>query len=95
VILDMREVVTYTDYFVICTGRNPRQAQAIAEELRETLKREDRVIARHADGERQGDWILLDYLDVIVHVFTPDARAFYRLESLWGEVPSETYAAGA
>jgi ribosome-associated protein len=94
VILDMREVVTYTDYFVICSGRNPRQTQAIAEELRETLKREDRAIARHADGERQGDWILLDYLDVVVHVFTPDARAFYRLESLWGEVPSETYAAG-
>lgn len=92
--LDMRDVVTYTDYFVICSGRTARQTQAIAEEMREALKR-DRIVPRNVDGERQGDWILLDYLDVVVHVFTPDARAFYRLESLWGEVPSETYAAGA
>ncbi|HEX2589086.1 MAG TPA: ribosome silencing factor [Gaiellales bacterium] len=94
VILDMRDVVTYTDYFVICSGRNARQTQAIAEQIREALKR-DRVLARNVDGERQGDWILLDFLDVIVHVFTPDARSFYRLDSLWGEVPSESYAQGA
>jgi ribosome-associated protein len=94
VILDMRDVVTYTDYFVICSGRNARQTQAIASETREALKR-DRVSARNVDGDRQGDWILLDYLDVIVHVFTPDARSFYRLESLWGEVPSESFAEGA
>jgi ribosome-associated protein len=89
----MRDVVTYTDYFVICSGRNPRQTQAIADDVRERLKR-DRVLPRRLEGERQGDWILLDYLDVVVHVFTPDARAFYRLEALWGEVPSERYAAG-
>lgn len=94
VILDMGDVVTYTDYFVICSGRTARQTQAIAAEIRETLKR-DGVAARGVDGERQGDWILLDFLDVVVHVFTPDARAFYRLESLWGEVPSESYATGA
>jgi ribosome-associated protein len=94
VILDMRDVVTYTDYFVICSGRTARQTQAIAEEMRETFKR-DRIVPSNVDGERQGDWILLDYLDVVVHVFTPDARAFYRLESLWGEVPSESYAKGA
>ena len=87
----MRDVVTYTDYFVICSGRNARQTQAIAEGMRETLKR-DRIVPSGVDGERQGDWILLDYLDVVVHVFTPDARAFYRLESLWGEVPSSTFA---
>jgi ribosome-associated protein len=85
VILDMREVVTYTDHFVIASGRNPRQTQAIAEEIQQQLKRE---------GMRQGDWILLDYLDVVVHVFTPEARAYYRLEALWGQVPSESYAAG-
>ena len=84
----MRDVVSYTDYFVICSGRNARQTQAIAGEIREALKR-DRVLARNIDGERQGDWILLDFLDVIVHVFTPDARSFYRLDSLWGQVPSE------
>ena len=94
VILDMRDVVTYTDYFVICSGRTARQTQAVAAEIREALKR-DGIPARGVDGERQGDWILLDFLDVVVHVFTPDARGFYRLESLWGEVPSESFATGA
>jgi len=91
VILDMRDVVSYTDYFVICSGRNPRQTQTIAEELRDRLKREG-VLARGTDGQQSGDWILLDFLDVVVHVFTPEARNYYRLESLWGEVPSEAYA---
>ena len=94
VILDMREVVSYTDHFVIASGRNPRQTQAIAEEIQQQLKREG-LLARRNEGLRQGDWILLDFLDVIVHVFTPDARSFYRLDSLWGEVPSESYAQGA
>jgi ribosome-associated protein len=94
VILDMREVVTYTDYFVIGSGRNPRQTAAIAEELRDRLRREG-VRPQRIEGERQGDWILLDYLDVVVHVFTPDTRAYYRLEQLWGEVPSRAFAAGA
>jgi ribosome-associated protein len=93
-ILDMRGVVQYTDYFVICSARNPRQAQSIAEGVRDRLKRDDRVLPRRVEGEREGDWILLDYLDVVAHVFTPDARAYYRLESLWGQVPSETYATG-
>lgn len=89
----MREVVSYTDYFVIASGRNPRQTQAVAEEVSLRLKG-DGVPARRIEGLRQGDWILLDYLDVIVHLFTPEARAYYRLEALWGEVPSESYAAG-
>jgi ribosome-associated protein len=89
----MRDVVSYTDYFVICTGRNPRQTQAISDELRERLKA-DRHPAQRVEGQRQGDWILLDYLDAVAHVFTPEARAYYRLESLWGQVPCETYAAG-
>ena len=93
-ILDMRSVVTYTDFFVICSGRNQRQTQGIVEQIRETLKRDDRTLARNVDGERQGDWVLMDYLDVLVHVFTPEARSFYRLESLWGEVPSEVFATG-
>ncbi len=90
----MSEVVSYTDHFVICTGRTPRQTQAISDAIREELKRDDRVIARRVEGQAQGDWILLDYLDVVVHIFTPEARTFYRLESLWGQVPSETFAAG-
>jgi ribosome-associated protein len=93
VLLDMRGVVTYTDHFVIASGRTPRQTQSIAEEIQQKLKR-DRVLPRRVEGFRQGDWILLDFLDVVVHVFTPEARAYYRLEALWGEVPSESYAAG-
>ncbi len=88
----MRDVVSYTDYFVICSGRNPRQTQTIAEDIRERLKKDDRVLPAGIDGQATGDWILLDFLDVVVHVFTPEARNFYRLESLWGEVPSEAYA---
>ena len=91
-ILDMRPVVTYTDYFVICSGQNPRQAKAISDEIHETLKRESRLIPR-VSGEREATWILLDYLDVVVHVFTPEARAYYRLEQLWGDVPSVELAA--
>ncbi len=94
VLLDMTDVVSYTDHFVICTGRTPRQTQAISDAIREELKRDDRVIATRVEGQAQGDWILLDYLDVVVHIFTPEARDFYRLESLWGQVPSETFAAG-
>jgi ribosome-associated protein len=89
----MRDVVTYTDHFVIASGRNPRQTQAIAEEVHQKLK-EERVLPRRVEGLRQGDWILLDYLDVVAHIFTPEARAYYRLEALWGQVPSESYAAG-
>ena len=88
VILDMRPVVTYTDYFVICTGQNTRQTKAIYEQVRESLKRDERLIPRHVSGEREATWILADYLDVIFHVFTPEARSYYRLEELWADVPS-------
>jgi ribosome-associated protein len=89
----MREVVSYTDYFVIASGRTPRQTQAVAEEVAQKLK-DGGAPARRIEGMRQGDWILLDFLDVVVHLFTPEARAYYRLEALWGQVPSESYAAG-
>jgi ribosome-associated protein len=90
----MRPVVSYTDYFVVATGQNPRQTKAIYDEIRETLKREERLIPRHASGEREATWILADYLDVVLHVFTPEARAYYRLEELWGDVPSVEVATG-
>ena len=87
-ILDMRPVCIYTDFFVICTGLNPRQTKAIQDEVYAGLKRGDRVLPRAVEGQAEGKWIVADYLDVVLHVFTPEARAFYRLEDLWGDVPA-------
>ena len=95
VVLDMRPVCSYTDYFVVCTGRNIRQTKAIWDEVHETLKREARLIPRSVDGEREASWIIADYLDVVLHVFTPEQRAFYRLDELWGDVPSVEVEAAA
>jgi ribosome-associated protein len=95
VILDMRPVCSYTDFFVIASGQNPRQASAIYEAVRERLKKDEGVIPLAADGTREGSWIVADYLDVVLHVFTPDARMFYKLEDLWGDVPTEVGAFGA
>ncbi|MHB0867693.1 MAG: ribosome silencing factor [Thermoleophilia bacterium] len=86
VILDMRELCSYTDFFVICTGRSTRQTKAVADEIRYQLKQAG-TLALRVEGEQHGDWVLMDYLSVIVHVFTPDARDFYRLEVLWKEAP--------
>jgi ribosome-associated protein len=88
VILDMRPVCTYTDYFVICTGQNPRQTKSIYDEVHERLKKDGRVLPRSVEGERESSWIVADYLDVVLHVFTPETRRYYRLEELWGDVPS-------
>jgi ribosome-associated protein len=95
VILDMRPVCTYTDYFVICTGQNPRQTKAIYDEVRERMKRDERAIPRSVEGERDSTWIVADYLDVVLHVFTPDTRRYYRLDQLWGDVPSVAVEAEA
>jgi ribosome-associated protein len=84
----MRPVCSYTDFFVVATGRNPRQTKAIYDEVREKLKAEDRLIPQHVEGEREATWIVADYLDLVLHVFTPEARRFYRLEELWGDVPA-------
>src|SRR5436305_15254846 len=89
VILDMRPACSYTDFFVIATGRNARQTKAIWDEVHERLKHDDdRVLPQHVEGEREATWIVADYLDTVLHVFTPDARDYYRLEELWGDVPS-------
>ena len=83
----MRPVCTYTDYFVVCTGRNERQTASIWDEVHTRLKQEERLIPRSTDGAREATWIVADYLDVVLHVFTPEARAFYRLDELWDDVP--------
>jgi ribosome-associated protein len=84
VALDVRELVGYTDYLLIGTARNERQAKAIHDEIYHQLKREEWLPAR-VEGEREAEWILMDYLDCVVHVFTPELRDRYRLEVLWGE----------
>jgi ribosome-associated protein len=89
----MRPVCSYTDYFVICTGQNPRQTKAIYDAVREEMKHAERLTPRTVAGEREASWILADYLDVVLHVFTPEAREYYRLEELWGDVPSVELAA--
>jgi ribosome-associated protein len=88
----MRDVVSYTDWFVIATARNTRHAQSLSEELRTRLRDEDGLRPTRVEGEREGTWILLDYLDVVVHLFTPDARTYYRLDQLWGQVPVLEFA---
>jgi ribosome-associated protein len=91
----MRPVCTFTDYFVICSGRNPRQTAAIWDEVHGKLKQDERLIPRTVDGTHEGSWILADYLDVVLHVFTPEARTYYRLEELWNDVPEVEVEAAA
>ena len=88
VILDMRPVCVYTDFFVIATGRNARQTKAIYDEVHAQLKQEPKLLPRAVDGTKEAEWIIADYLDVVLHVFTPETRQFYRLEDLWGDVPA-------
>jgi ribosome-associated protein len=83
----MRPACTYTDFFVVCTGRNPRQTVGIHDEVYGQLKR-DRILPASVDGTKEGTWIVADYLDVVLHVFTPEARSYYRLEDLWADVPT-------
>jgi ribosome-associated protein len=85
--LDVRELVGYTDFLVICTARNERQAKAIHDEVYHRLKRQDDRLPARVEGEREAQWILLDYLDCVLHIFTPALRSRYRLEQLWGEAP--------
>ncbi|HWM55818.1 MAG TPA: ribosome silencing factor [Solirubrobacterales bacterium] len=87
VVLDMRKLVSYTDFLAICTARNERQARAIADEVRLRLKREDELLPRGAELEASTGWIVLDYLDCVLHVFTAEVRERYGLEELWREAP--------
>jgi ribosome-associated protein len=86
--LDLRGIIGYTDYFVICTGRSDRQTKAIHDAVHQGLKAELGILPRRVEGLTQARWILMDYLDVVVHVFTPETREYYRLEQLWGEAPA-------
>jgi len=87
VVLDMRELVSYTDFLVICTARNERQAGAIVDEVRVRVKGEMAVLPGGVDSGGEAGWTILDYLDCVLHVFTAEARDRYQLEDLWREAP--------
>ena len=87
VALDLRGMIGYADYLLICSGRSDRHAKAIHDAIHAGLKDRHRLLPRRVEGFTEGRWILLDYLDIVVHVFTPETREHYRLEQLWGEAP--------
>ncbi len=84
----MRGVCDFTDFFVIATGRNARQTKAMYDEVAGVLKKEHELLPRSSAGAAEATWIVADYLDVVLHLFTPETRTFYRLEELWSDVPS-------
>lgn len=91
----MRGLVAYTDFLVIATGQTPRQTKAIADEVRKQVKETTGAFARRVEGDREAEWVLMDFIDVVVHAFTPQAREFYRLDRLWREAPQTTFQPGA
>ena len=84
VVLDLRGTPAFTDFFVLCSGLNQRQVKAIADAVEETL-RAARIRPAHVEGYDRAEWVLMDFFSFIVHVFTPQTRAFYALERLWGD----------
>jgi ribosome-associated protein len=92
VALDVRGVLDYTDWFLICSGNTDRQSKAIHDRIHEGMKKEHGLLPRRVEGLQESRWILMDYLDVVVHVFVPETREFYGLERLWGEVPARALA---
>jgi len=85
-IIDLRELVSFTDYFVICSADSDTQVKAIADEIDKSL-RDEGLKCWHKEGYRALSWVLLDYVDVVVHVFKKEMREFYNLEKLWGDAP--------
>ena len=83
--LDVRELVSYTDYFVIATARNERQAKAIYDEVHLRLKKELGLLPARVEGETEARWVLADYIECVLHVFVPELRDRYRLDKLWGD----------
>jgi ribosome-associated protein len=87
-VIDLRRIVSYTDFFIICSGNTERQTKAIHDAVHRELKDLHGLLPRRTEGDREARWILLDYLDCVLHIFTPEAREYYRLEQLWGEAPA-------
>lgn len=82
--MDVRETSTLTSYLIICSGRIDKHVRSIADEIMEKMKHQH-VVCYHRDGEKDYRWVVLDYLDVIVHIFDPEMRDYYRLETMWGD----------
>jgi ribosome-associated protein len=85
--LDVSGILGYTDVLLICTARNERQAKSIADEVQFKLKHEDELMPRRVEGLPEGRWVLVDFLDCILHIFVAETRDLYRLDQLWGEAP--------
>jgi ribosome-associated protein len=92
VALDLRGIAGYTDFFLICSGGSDRQTKAIHDGIHLGMKSEHDTLPRRVEGLGEAKWVLMDYLDCVVHVFTPDMRDYYRLEQLWGEAPRRELA---
>lgn len=84
VVLDLRGTPAFTDFFILCSGQSPRQVKTIADAVEEALRAAN-VKANHVEGYDRAEWVLVDFFTFIVHVFTPQTRAFYSLERLWGD----------
>jgi ribosome-associated protein len=95
VVLDLRKADGFTDYFVICSGANPRQITAIADAVQETLRQQLGERPAVAEGVKSSEWILLDYFNFVVHVFSRECRSFYGLERLWGNATRHEFSDGA
>lgn len=90
-IIDLRNLASFTDFFVICSADSDVQVKAIADQLDSVLS-EEGIRCWHKEGLKALSWVLMDYVDVVVHIFKKDAREFYKLEKLWGDAPSERMA---
>lgn len=89
-VLDVKDLTSVADYFILSSTRNKKQAQAAADAVEEKMK-ENNIRCLRKEGYREGDWILMDFSDVVVHIFTDDERRHYELDSLWGDAPVEEY----
>lgn len=87
VALNVADLLVVVEYFVICTGRNDRQVKTIADEVEDQLREKAGIKPIGREGQMEGKWVLLDFGDLVVHVFQPEEREFYRLEKLWGDAP--------
>ncbi len=89
IIIDLRKLNAPTDYFVVCSGSTDKHVRAIADNIVEGMRKKKKTRAWHVEGHSVGSWVLIDYVNVVVHVFSDVTRKFYSLETLWGDAPAE------